>query len=307
MRKLITTLIYTAFALLTYGQRLEIPATPITYDLKFSIHNPNGFGLKVARKDTATILPDGILSIQTRINDADLVLQAKVTATKNKNKELQKFKLVLKDKYGVEIVPEISDYVNYQENTDKKVASNTIIWKNITEDNSFLANEYTLTYYVEKYILVGIDCENPPKFGSNEQVPYLAGALLGAGLMTYSRETRDDALTAFKKAANIATQYQTDWENGEGQNADLLATNKKFIMEGNKLNERQKRQFIGGAIVLGVDLIAYIAHRAIYQRRKKLADEYCTDKKPLQIKPVIKASDATSFNHQIGLGLTYTF
>ena len=250
-----------------------------------------------------------------------MVLQAKVTAARNR--EIQKFKLVLKDKNGVEITPAISDYVNYNnESTNKKIASNTIIWKNLTEDDSFLANEYTLTYSVEKYIIIGVDCDHPPQFGAKQQLPYLGGALVGAGLMAYSRKTRNDAKTAFKRAENFALAYQTHWENGgaldtegvqvEGESDKIASNNIKnkngdFINEGERLNNKHKREFIGGAIVLGVDLLAYITHRIIYNRKKKLYEEYCTNKKPLQVKPVIKVGDASSYNHEIGLGLTYTF
>lgn len=308
MRKLITTLACTLFVVCTYAQ-LEIPADPITYDLKFSIENNNGFGLKVIKKDTA-ILPDGIISIQTRMSDADLVLQAKVNAPKNK--EVQKFKLVLKDKNGMEIIPALSDYVNYNESANKKINSNTIIWKNITEDNSFLANEYTLTYYVEKYIIIGVDCDNPPKFGIEQQLPYLAGLIVGGQLINNSRHTRDDAEFAFEQAERSASRYTKAWEDGQAgddpQISYLPESNKKQLAKGEELNEKQKRQFIAGAIVLGADLIAYLTHRIIYKRKKKLFDEYCVDKKPkVKVKPVIDVGSATSYTPQIGMGLTYTF
>lgn len=307
MRKLITTLACTLFAVYTYAQ-LEVPAAPITYDLKFSIENNTGDGLKVIKKDTA-VLPDGIISIQTKMSDADLVLQAKVKAPK-KNKEVQKFKLVLRDKNGMEIIPALSDYVNYNENANKKIHSNTIIWKNITEDNSFLANEYTLTYYVEKYIIIGVDCDKPPKFGIEQQIPYIAGLAIGGHLINTSRHTKDNSQRAFELAERSALQYTQGWEEGRAVDeiASLSDLNKKELERGTDLNKKQKRQFIAGAIVLGADLVAYITHRIIYKRKKKLYDEYCVNKDPkVKIKPVIDVGAATSYTPQIGLGLTYTF
>jgi len=306
MRKLITSLTCTLFAVYTYAQ-LEVPADPITYDLKFSIENNMGYGLKVIKKDTA-ILPDGIISIQTRMNDADLVLQAKVKAPKNK--EVQKFKLVLRDKNGMEIIPALSDYVNYNESANKKIHSNTIIWKNITEDNSFLAKEYTLTYYVEKYIIIGIDCDNPPKFGIEQQIPYIAGLAIGGHLITTSRHTKDNSHRAFELAERSALQYTQGWEEGRAVDeiAALSSLNEAQLKRGKDLNKKQKRQFRAGAILLGADLITYLTHRIIYKRKKKLYDEYCVNKKPkVKVKPVIDVGASSSYTPQIGLGLNYTF
>ncbi len=310
--------IFTLLSISSFGQIIEVTEVIDSFqsEINFStrVMKNKTLGLEILQTTiTGSKFPNRIKEAIPKIDDADLVLTAKLVPSK-KN-EIYNFGLKIKNN-----TPQAKNLINTKENKPIKRrygSTNLLSWKNVLEKEIFPEIPYTLTYKVRLIDRITINCDKPPNF-TPYRYTYIAGIAFGGGLMIYSQEvTKPKVQENINLAAEEAKIYANLWQDGtlfekNGPVEQSVTDNKLFLDNARSYNDKQQDQFKNGRnIMIASGLIYTVHYLFIYLPKKKQFDKYkgkCPQKQsPLMVNPVLAPGTIGLNNQQLGLNLTYTF
>ena len=140
-----------------------------------------------------------------------------------------------------------------------------VSWQDVSESNLYSGRDYQLVTYTQLYG-VGLDCDDPPKFGFSKWFPHLGAALASGGLFYIGEKLREDS-------GDLYGEYELSWAN-EAIKETGEANYQRY--EG-KRNEHRAYTITGWS-VLGLNAIWLSFRLSNHKKRKKVYQTYCNPK-----------------------------